>query len=34
MQAYADLNSKHIKIIFIDIFYCWKQILNANIVGS
>jgi hypothetical protein len=28
MQAYVDLNSKHLKIIFIGIFYCLKQILT------
>jgi hypothetical protein len=29
MQAYADLNSKHLKIIFIGVFYSLKQIFNS-----
>jgi hypothetical protein len=31
MQPYADLNRKHLKIIFIGIFYGLKHIFNAYI---
>jgi hypothetical protein len=31
MHAYADLNSKQLKIMFIGVFYSLKQIFNANI---
>jgi len=36
MQAYdneADLNSKHLKILFNGIFYCLKQMFNVRDQG-